>query len=295
MSRPQAQDDCWSFSLRSCNYQFEDSSSSDSDDSDPQPDGRLEPPKTEANLLQELDIGARNDTAVYKPNPWSIAKANASTRPRIPPQNSGNNSKKAATTNDRARPTSVIDMIRQQPSRLKTGSDAVTQIVQHNLPPQHDAPSVPSPPLLDSAHIPSDETLVDDLRSIHTSDKLSDFSPADVYDIASLPASPVTNSLTVLPLKARAELSEDTVSSAHRSGQLPSLTRGIVPQIQSAPAPAPAFEQDLRSLLFGPSKQDIDHPSAFQSSQRRPEDGRFAHGGDMRSGADSMYVLLRAA
>ncbi|KAL4247528.1 hypothetical protein ABKN59_007340 [Abortiporus biennis] len=50
-------------------------------------DGEQSPPSTqpivtsdEAQLIKELDLSSRPDEAVYKPNPWTIAKGNAATR-----------------------------------------------------------------------------------------------------------------------------------------------------------------------------------------------------------------------
>jgi hypothetical protein len=35
-------------------------------------------------MLQQIDLAAREDSAQYKPNPWSIARVNAASRPRQP-------------------------------------------------------------------------------------------------------------------------------------------------------------------------------------------------------------------
>ncbi len=65
-------DDFWAFDFRTplCHI-------NDSDDSD----GPDEPTiSNEAKLRQDLDLSTREETVVYKPNPFSIAKANAAYR-----------------------------------------------------------------------------------------------------------------------------------------------------------------------------------------------------------------------
>ncbi|KAA1473541.1 hypothetical protein DENSPDRAFT_279308 [Dentipellis sp. KUC8613] len=68
----------WSFSLRSY-CAFDDSSDSDSD-SPSQPSTSQPKLSEDAKLLASLDLSSRPDEAVYKPNPWSIAKVNAASR-----------------------------------------------------------------------------------------------------------------------------------------------------------------------------------------------------------------------
>ncbi|KAI0065043.1 hypothetical protein BV25DRAFT_126476 [Artomyces pyxidatus] len=69
----------WSFNLRTYNRHPE---SSDSDSSPPHSPSVANPPLSEeAKILLDLDISTREDTAVFKRNPWSIAKVNAASRP----------------------------------------------------------------------------------------------------------------------------------------------------------------------------------------------------------------------
>ena len=77
-----ASDSCWSFSLCDGQYDME-MSDSESDQDDLASSNAKH--RADASLLQELDIASRQDTANYKPNPWSIAKANAASRPRASP------------------------------------------------------------------------------------------------------------------------------------------------------------------------------------------------------------------
>lgn len=68
----------WSHNLR--NYQY----ASDSDSQNSTPSSTQEKAKEvlseDAKLLKALDLSSRHDEAVYKPNPWTIAKLNAATR-----------------------------------------------------------------------------------------------------------------------------------------------------------------------------------------------------------------------
>ena len=71
----------WSFSLRSSGF-------FDSDDDNEENVGNAgnysHPPSSSSKTLQQIDLAAREDSALYKPNPWSIARINAASRPRQP-------------------------------------------------------------------------------------------------------------------------------------------------------------------------------------------------------------------
>jgi hypothetical protein len=67
--------DDWSFNFRSGLYASDSDSEIDCDD--PDSTAAL---SADAQLISELDISARPDEAVYKPNPWAIARANAASR-----------------------------------------------------------------------------------------------------------------------------------------------------------------------------------------------------------------------
>lgn len=73
----------WTYDFRSSHPSFDSDS-----DSDSHPEASLssttEHLTDDAKLLQELDLTSRQDTAQYKPNPWSIAKVNAASRPSKP-------------------------------------------------------------------------------------------------------------------------------------------------------------------------------------------------------------------
>ncbi|KAF9480935.1 hypothetical protein BDN70DRAFT_920174 [Pholiota conissans] len=81
MPAPRKQmDDGWAFDFLTSMH------CADSDDSD-QEDGSIPsalPVVTEAKLLKDMDLSTREETVVYKPNPFSIAKMNAAYRTQAP-------------------------------------------------------------------------------------------------------------------------------------------------------------------------------------------------------------------
>ncbi|KAG2139231.1 hypothetical protein DEU56DRAFT_755552 [Suillus clintonianus] len=86
MNPPELQDkqNLWSFNHRTrVHYTF------DSSDSESEAETRCNTnlPSDDTRLIQELDISSRNETVEYKPNPWSIARINAASRPpnKAPP------------------------------------------------------------------------------------------------------------------------------------------------------------------------------------------------------------------
>lgn len=69
---PKTEDSVWSFDLRS--YNANDYSESESDDA--LPDHLC----SDGSTLVDQPLSEDNDTAVFKSNPWSIAKINAASR-----------------------------------------------------------------------------------------------------------------------------------------------------------------------------------------------------------------------
>lgn len=72
----------WSFSLRSTGRLCE---APDSDDEDEGSLGDAEAVShlsSSSSILHQIDLAPREDNAIYKPNPWSIARVNAATRSR---------------------------------------------------------------------------------------------------------------------------------------------------------------------------------------------------------------------
>jgi hypothetical protein len=69
---PNADDSLWSFKLRS--YNPRDFSEPDSDYVP------VDNPCSDGSTLVDHPLSEDNDTAVFKPNPWSIARINAASR-----------------------------------------------------------------------------------------------------------------------------------------------------------------------------------------------------------------------
>ncbi|KAJ6504422.1 hypothetical protein DFH09DRAFT_292924 [Mycena vulgaris] len=82
-SKPSVQADIWTFNLRSTKTNDADSDSDSNDDEDAPTNSVFE--SEEARLLKDLDLSSREETVVYKPNPFSIAKINAASRNRSTP------------------------------------------------------------------------------------------------------------------------------------------------------------------------------------------------------------------
>ncbi|KAF8656963.1 hypothetical protein AX16_002318 [Volvariella volvacea WC 439] len=80
-SRPNGQknNQCWVFNIRRDGY-FPDSDDSDTEDATNPKSTTNEPSSEDARLMKEIDLGSREETVSYKPNPFSLAKINAATR-----------------------------------------------------------------------------------------------------------------------------------------------------------------------------------------------------------------------
>ncbi|KAG1843293.1 hypothetical protein DFJ58DRAFT_706957 [Suillus subalutaceus] len=69
----------WSFNHRT---RARDAFDSDSDpESEVETNSKVNLSSDDTRLIQELDISSRHETVEYKPNPWSIARINAASRP----------------------------------------------------------------------------------------------------------------------------------------------------------------------------------------------------------------------
>ncbi|KAI0711538.1 hypothetical protein C8Q76DRAFT_797815 [Earliella scabrosa] len=285
MARKRGSDAGWAFSLRGRSAFEDDSSSSDSDD-----DGRNQDEKSEladqdvgnsdhtgsddSRLLQELDLSSRTDAATYKPNPWSIARANAATRskPSTQPKRFAPNACKPNPSH----PT-VLDLLRRQPKKPPHPPSPPTDTRQLNSrsrgqgkQPQQSSMLRPPATTLedeDDAHIPSDETLVDSGSndpSYRT--KLEDLDSANSTLLA-----PAIRSL----INASNGSSQPHFNSApHTTSQL--MMDSASPAISSASSTSQAVlrndvprQQDLRSLLFKPPA-DVQRRRLSPSSVHAP-------------------------
>ncbi|KAG1731048.1 uncharacterized protein EDB91DRAFT_1306757 [Suillus paluster] len=69
----------WSFNHRTrARIAFDSESDSESE---AETSSKANIPSDDSKLIQELDISSRHETVEYKPNPWSIARINAASRP----------------------------------------------------------------------------------------------------------------------------------------------------------------------------------------------------------------------
>lgn len=148
-----AQGSDWTYDFRSSHPSLDSASGSGSDsDSDPVSSLSLatEDLTDDAKLLQELDLTSRQDTAQYKPNPWSIAKVNAASRPSMAMLNTtGRKDEKVdlgtgSGQNRKESKGSIVDFFRKQASDKqqvkKTKPPSLIPPSQHQ-PSPHQAPS----------------------------------------------------------------------------------------------------------------------------------------------------------
>lgn len=76
-----AESSSWAYNLRHLTYGSDSDSEANSPAaSNPEPAQVI---SDDTRLLQDLDLASRQDEAVYKPNPWTIAKVNAAVRPAV--------------------------------------------------------------------------------------------------------------------------------------------------------------------------------------------------------------------
>jgi len=125
----------WSFNLRSATSGF-----SDSDDDEEKNAGdagiysRLSSSGSQA--LQQIDLAAREDNAQYKPNPWSIARINAASRPRQLNATPKPVSEKPAAKN--LPQGAIVDAFKRQAQKPVTTNPS-SQAIRRQIPSQKPA------------------------------------------------------------------------------------------------------------------------------------------------------------
>ncbi|OJT14818.1 hypothetical protein TRAPUB_8612 [Trametes pubescens] len=288
MSARSKADSCWSLSLRGRGGNDGYSSDDDSED-----DGKTAPTagsdilsttSDEARLLGELDLASRADTAAYKPNPWSIAKVNASARPPKPPAAAHKKPKPSSKATAKA---TVLDLLRTQPKK-KHAPPRPTASVTAAAPNLSE--SIPEAMLSsthsdshpeDEAHIPSDETLVDVSYQpdvlvkpgkpplVHTPSVFIPSSAARRIDFGNSSRGLVTRTGDVKRHPAPSSpSSSDLARSGMTSKQAPGLAghqfasnaphipspAGALPKPTSPPLLRDGPRQDLRSAMFKQSR-----------------------------------------
>lgn len=121
----------WSSSLRGRPAHLSDSDS----DSDIDADAVTKPDVTETNdarLIREMDLSGRHETVEYRPNPWSIARINAASRP-CPPKPVPSRTTASARPPPKPQPKPIVEAFKKQvkrdqssvPGATKTGDDSI--------------------------------------------------------------------------------------------------------------------------------------------------------------------------
>lgn len=113
----------WSRNLRTLGRCSSDSDSSGSGSPAHQtlPSGLVSPNviSEDARLMKQMDLSSRQDQAVYKPNPWSIAQVNAATRPQ-PRQNRPDASTSKSNPGTKMPPQGrIVDGFRRQTEKAQ--------------------------------------------------------------------------------------------------------------------------------------------------------------------------------
>ncbi|KAM5534706.1 hypothetical protein V8D89_011570 [Ganoderma adspersum] len=261
----------WSFSLRSGNYLYGTSSSDDDSDdglSRPAPDsactGEKTQPSEEARLLGELDLASRTDSASYKPNPWTIAKANAAVRAPRPSAPT----KEARQKKHHSTQATVLDLLRAQPKTIPTGRACQMQSVVQE--PTTCKSGSPDRLVSDDAHISSDDTLVDTLDPVVFS-KLDDNDSTVVPSFSLLSPSGAPPGEVVVPDPQSRQCHPASPSrSSYLINHYRIGTHHRVPaEVPLPPSDRLSAGQELRAMLFhsSPTGHTLKEASASQPSQ----------------------------
>ncbi|SJL03954.1 uncharacterized protein ARMOST_07311 [Armillaria ostoyae] len=113
-----ASSSAWSFNLRTSKIRRTDRDLDDSgSDSEPSSDSDVD----ESHMLDDLDISTRDETVVYKPNPFSIAKINAAARSTNRPPSTNEPSRPIKPTKAGKKTSgSIVDGLRKQSEKAKS-------------------------------------------------------------------------------------------------------------------------------------------------------------------------------
>lgn len=106
-------------------------SESDSDE-ELTPEEKPVPISEDARLLREIDLSSRPDDAVFKSNPWTIAKVNAASRPPNPKSPATNNTKPKEAP--KKRPTGrIVDAFRVQAAKSPSRNSSTKAIAKQSV------------------------------------------------------------------------------------------------------------------------------------------------------------------
>ncbi|GBE84006.1 hypothetical protein SCP_0510650 [Sparassis crispa] len=148
----------WSFNLRA--YDFSSGSDSDNDGDGTvastnlsavahrSPHDQSSTVSDDAQLLRDIDLSSRTDSAAYKPNPWTIAKVNATSRKHHPVDFSAATCSRAPLAKKKPRGKIVEAFEKQCARRTNVPSQHAQQLaIPRTLPPgEVFQPAVASPP-----------------------------------------------------------------------------------------------------------------------------------------------------
>ncbi|KAF7311063.1 hypothetical protein HMN09_00650100 [Mycena chlorophos] len=244
----------WAFNFRTPDYD-----SDDSDDDQQQP----APASDDTKLLQDIDLGLREEAVVYRPNPFSIAKQNAACRTNrvqsVP-------EKAAPSKAPPKKPTGrIVDcFMAQKPAA--SGKKPSAALEKRNAPPK----SIPRPTTLPSPKFPGHDANAS-LPAQAAPDETTNAHISTLVDaqsvIAAVDASPRPSSRpkTPLPPVQPAPQCPAPLTSANSpqitdasNYPIPRATlvprRPVLPQTFSSPSKFPeSFLQDAPSSLSSPA------------------------------------------
>ena len=145
----------WSFSLRSATGLFGDADSDDNEDHVGDAGNSSHLSSSNSQMLQQIDLAAREDSAQYKPNPWSIARVNAASRPQQPNATVKPVSEKPAVK--KIPQGAIVDAFKRQAQKPKATTNSSAQVNRLQTPSQE--------PALDSAIDALDDSVSPPARS----------------------------------------------------------------------------------------------------------------------------------
>lgn len=92
-----------------------------------------------SQMLRQIDLAAREDSAQYKPNPWSIARVNAASRSRQPNATIKSVSEKPAAK--KLPQGAIVDALKRQAQKPKATTNSSAQANQLQTPLQEPVPT----------------------------------------------------------------------------------------------------------------------------------------------------------
>lgn len=161
----------WSFSLRSATG-FSGDAESDDDNEESVGDARASSYlSSSSRALQQIDLAAREDSAHYRPNPWSIAKVNAASRPRQPNATVKPVLEKPVTK--KPPQGTIVDAFKKRAQKPETTTKSSAQASRLQTPLQKPAPSSAT----DASHDPVSAPALLPASVAHITTSAVDFVP----------------------------------------------------------------------------------------------------------------------